>query len=92
FFLFLILQIGATILGWVSWWSFLTLALLLNTYGQWQTNKKILRICLLISSLIIGCYCFHAHAYTGAINKWLQALSAIVSIMRYREKNIVIYS
>jgi len=86
FILFVILQIGATVLGWSNWRSTLTLILLLNTYGQWQTNNKTLRICLLFSSLVLGIYCFHTHAYTGAINKWLQTSSAGLALYRFRKQ------
>jgi len=83
-FLFIFLQTGATIIGWDGWFSTLTFVLLLNTYGQWQTNENILRICLLISALILGIYCFGTHAYTGALNKWLQAISTIIAMVRLR--------
>ena len=89
--LFVFLQISATIIGWVSWFSALTLSLLFNTYGQWQTNENILRFCLLISAVMMGFYCFHTHAYTGALNKWLQALSVSFALFRFRERKIQVY-
>jgi uncharacterized membrane protein YoaT (DUF817 family) len=87
FVLFAALQTAATFVGWEGWLSALTLCLLLNTYGQWQTDEKTLRICLLFSALIFGVYCFGTHAYTGAINKWLQAASTVVAIARFGQGN-----
>jgi hypothetical protein len=86
--IFVVLQIGATALGWADGWSALTLVLILNTYGQWQTKNNVLRMCLTISSFVLGIYCFHTQAYTGALNKWLQTLSAIVAIIRYNKTKI----
>ena len=50
---FILAQIVATLIGWADWASVMTLALLFNTYGQWQTNEKILRICLLVNAVFI---------------------------------------
>ena len=80
--LILLAQIAATFIGWSDWVSAMTLALLFNTYGQWQTNEKVLRICLLISALCIGLYCFHTRAYTGAFSKLLQAGSTALALYR----------
>jgi hypothetical protein len=87
FVVFVILQISATIIGWKDWISALTFVLVLNTYGQWQTNENVLRICLLISAVVIGVYCLCTHAYTGAINKWLQAISTVLALYRFRNVN-----
>ena len=84
FFLFVLLQTSATMVGWDGWLSALTFVLLLNTYGQWQTNERTLRVCLLISALVFGFYCFSTRAYTGAINKWLQATSTIIAMVRLK--------
>jgi hypothetical protein len=84
FIAFSIAQIIATITGWTDWFSLLTLCLLLITYGQWQTKEKALRICLLLSALLLGAYCIHTHAYTGALNKFLQAASTGVALYRTR--------
>jgi hypothetical protein len=84
FVVFVILQIGATIIGWENWISALTFVLILNTYGQWQTDERVLRICLLVSAVILGVYCLFTHAYTGAINKWLQAISTALALYRFR--------
>jgi len=87
FIFFVIMQIGATIIGWQNWWSSLTLVLILNTYGQWQKDENRLRLCLLISSLFLGIYCFYVHAYTGAINKWLQTFSTAIAILKFKQAN-----
>jgi uncharacterized membrane protein YoaT (DUF817 family) len=87
FLLFVVLQTGATVIGWEGWLSILTLVLLVNTYGQWQSQEKVLRICLLISATIFGFYCFGTHAYTGAINKWIQAASTIIAMVRFHRSS-----
>jgi hypothetical protein len=88
FLLFVVLQTASTFVGWEGWFSALTLCLLLNTYGQWQTNEKVLRICLLSSAVILGIYCFGTHAYTGAFNKWLQAVSTIIAMVRFSRSSV----
>ena len=80
FVIFVLAQIAATVAGWVDWASLLTLCLLFNTYGQWQTKENVLRYCLLISSILLCIYCINSQAYTGAINKFLQAVSALYAI------------
>ena len=85
--LFIVLQIAATIIGWEAWFSVLTFALLLNTYGQWQTNEKILRVCLLGSAVALGIYCIFTHAYTGAVNKFIQAFSATIALHRFKKSD-----
>jgi hypothetical protein len=90
FVIFVILQIGATIIGWKNWISALTFVLVLNTYGQWQTNEKVLRICLLVSAVVFGVYCLCTHAYTGAINKWLQAISTVLALYRFRNRPLLL--
>ena len=87
FVFFLVAQTASTFLGWDDWFSILTLSLLFNTYGQWQKDDKILRICLIINAALLGFYCIHAHAYTGAVNKFLQSISAIIALYRMRRKS-----
>jgi len=77
---FLITQIIATFVGWENWASAITLVLVLNTYGQWQTNKKVLRICLALSAFFMGFYCLYTNAYAGGINKFLQVVSTLVAM------------
>jgi len=82
---FVVFQIAATAIGWTSWFSALTLGLLFNTYGQWQTSPKILRICLFASAILIGTYCLYTGAFTGAFNKFIQAGSVVVALYRNRK-------
>lgn len=89
FVFFVVLQMSATVIGWENWVSALTFVLVLNTYGQWQTDEKILRICLLVSAVVIGAYCLYTHAYTGAINKWLQAISTALALYRFRNQPLL---
>ena len=86
FMIFMFLQIAATALGWVNIVSLLTLGLLFNTYGQWQIDESVLRICLIASAICIGVYCLYTGAYTGAINKFLQCGSTSFAIYRTRKR------
>jgi hypothetical protein len=86
-FLFIALQLSSTVVGWDNLWSLLTLSLILNTYGQWQSNIKTLRICLLISAVFMGIYCIVTGAYTGALNKFLQAGSTVIALWRFGKGN-----
>jgi hypothetical protein len=83
--LFIFAQIAATVIGWVDWISMFTVALILNTYGQWQSSVKVLRVCLLLSAVSIGIYCLYTHAYTGAANKFIQAGSTVVALFYNRQ-------
>jgi hypothetical protein len=86
--IFVLLQISAIFIGWEGWISILTFGLVLNTYGQWQTNENVLRICLLINAVILSVYCLYTHAYTEAINKWLQAISTALALYRFRNQDL----
>jgi len=88
FVVFVVLQICATVTGWENWISALTLALILNTYGQWQTNENILRLCLLVNAVVLGMYCLYTHAYTGAIDKLLQVMSTALALYRFRSASL----
>jgi hypothetical protein len=83
--LFILGQIAATFAGWDDWASALALALIFNTYGQLQTNEKKLRCCLLASAVFIGVYCLMTHAYIGAVNKLIQAISATLALYRFKK-------
>lgn len=78
--LFICLQGGAVYVTWKSPISLLMLFDIVQTYGQWQTNMKILRICTIIASIPIGIYNIVVKGYTGAINQGCQAVSAGIAL------------
>ncbi|MDR2598691.1 MAG: YgjV family protein [Oscillospiraceae bacterium] len=77
---FLAMQGGAVYFTWKSWVSLLMLFDMVQTYGQWQTNMKILRICTIIGSIPIGIYNIIVGGYTGAVNQFLQSISAAIAL------------
>jgi len=63
-------------LTWKGWFCLLMLFDVGQTYGQWQTNLKMLRISIIVTSVPIGIYNLIVHGYTGAVNSLVQLLSA----------------
>jgi len=74
------MQGSAVYFTWKSWVSLLMLFDILHTYGQWQTNVKVLRILTIIGSIPIGIYNIIVGGYTGAANQFLQAISAAIAL------------
>jgi len=77
---FITMQGSAVYFTWKSWVSLLMLFDILHTYGQWQTNVKVLRILTIIGSIPIGIYNIIVGGYTGAANQFLQAISAAIAL------------
>ena len=75
FLLFIAMQCGAVFVTWKSWVSLLMIFDLAQTYGQWQTDMKVLRICAIVSSIPIAVYNILVGGYTGAINQCCQVIS-----------------
>jgi len=78
--IFMSMQGAAVFVTWKSWVSLLMLFDILQTYGQWQTNMKVLRILTIIGAIPIGIYNIIVGGYTGAINQFLQAISSAVAL------------
>ena len=74
--LFMAAQAGAVFVTWNDWFCLLMLFDVGQTYGQWQTDLKILRISIIVTSVPIGIYNLLVHGYTGAVNSLIQLLSA----------------
>lgn len=83
---FLLTFITSTIMTWNSWVCIFVLISAINTYGQWQNNLKIMRIAIIITTLSLGTYNILVMAYTGAINEFLQTISASIAIWRYKKE------
>lgn len=83
-----VLQGGAVALTWKSALSLLMLFDMVQTYGQWQTNMKVLRVCTIIAAIPIGIYNFAVKGYMGAINQAGQAVSASYALwnLHYRKR------
>jgi len=77
---FIAMQGAAVYFTWKSWVSLLMLFDMVQTYGQWQTNMKILRICTIIGAIPIGIYNIIVGGYTGAVNQFCQAISAAIAL------------
>jgi len=77
---FMSMQGLAVYFTWKSWVSLLMLFDLVQTYGQWQSNMKVLRILTIIGAIPIGIYNIIVGGYTGAVNQFCQALSAAIAL------------
>ncbi|MCL1952893.1 MAG: YgjV family protein [Oscillospiraceae bacterium] len=73
---FMAAQAGGVFLTWKSWFCLLMLFDVGQTYGQWQTDLKILRLSIVLTSVPIGAYNLLVREYMGAVNSLVQLLSA----------------
>ncbi|MCL1964738.1 MAG: YgjV family protein [Firmicutes bacterium] len=91
FLLFAGMQGGAVFVTWENWVSLLMLFDVVQTYGQWQTNMKILRISAIVTSVPIAVYNILVGGYTGAVNQCCQAVSASIALwhQHYRKCAVV---
>lgn len=77
---FILMQGAAVYFTWKSWISLLMLFDIAQTYGQWQSNMKVLRILTIIGAIPIGIYNIIVGGYTGAVNQFLQAISSAIAL------------
>jgi len=77
---FMGMQGAAVYFTWKSWVSLLMLFDLVQSYGQWQTNMKVLRFLTIVGAIPIGIYNILVGGYTGAVNQFCQALSAAIAL------------
>jgi len=84
--LFMAAQGGAVALTWKSWVSLLMLFDMVQTYGQWQTNMKTLRILTIVGAIPIGIYNILVGGYTGAVNQFGQAASSAIALWQKHYK------
>jgi len=74
--LFMAAQAGSVFLTWKGWFCLLMLFDVGQTYGQWQTDLKILRLSIVVTSVPIGVYNLIVRGYTVAVNDLVQLVSA----------------
>ena len=85
--LFMAAQAGCVFVTWKDWFCLLMLFDVGQTYGQWQTDLKILRISIIATSVPIAIYNLHAELYTSAVNSFVQIFSSGAALWHrhYRE-------
>ncbi|MDR0483646.1 MAG: YgjV family protein [Cellulomonadaceae bacterium] len=77
---FIALQCGAVAATWGGPLSLLVLFDVVQTYGQWQTNMKVLRMCTIVASIPLAIYDLLVKGFTGALNQIIQAVSASIAL------------
>ena len=85
---FMAMQGAAVFVTWKSWVSLLMLFDIVQTYGQWQTNMKVLRILTIVGAIPIGIYNIIVGGYTGAVNQFLQAVSSAIALWHKHYRKI----
>lgn len=80
----------AVISGIVTWQniysSIVIISTLIYTYGLWQDNIKVIRICAAVMAIGWVVYSLLVGAYSGAITETVEFISAIIAIYRYDVK------
>lgn len=85
--IFVIVAVVSGILTWQSVFSIIPIiAAIVFTYGLWQDNIKITRICTAITAGNWSIYNIIVKAYTGAIQSVAECISAIIAMIRHRNQ------
>lgn len=85
--IFIIIAITSGILSWQNIFSIIPIiAAIIFTYGIWQDNIKITRICTAITAGNWTVYNIIVSAFTGAVQSVSECISAIIAIIRDRKK------
>jgi len=88
--LFEIVAIVSGIISWQNIWSLIPIIVtVVYTYGLWQDNVTVIRITTGIAGLGWSIYDIIVRAYVGAIQEISQFISAIISLIRNKNKNYV---
>lgn len=82
--LFAAITVGCITLSFDRPADLLLLGAMANIYGMWQNRLNVTRWCLLFTVLSLGAYSLTYMAYTGALNEFIQAVSVLVALWRYR--------
>jgi len=82
-------QICAVAVAWTGWISLALLIPMANIYGQWQTDVKVTRVCVIIACTGFMTYCLVMGAYTNAVNEMILICSASIALWRYRKDVVV---
>lgn len=86
--LFEIVAIVSGIISWQNIWSLIPIIVtVVYTYGLWQDNVIVIRITTGIAGLGWSIYDIIVRAYVGAIQEISQFISAIISLIRNKNKN-----
>ncbi len=84
---FIIVAIVSGILTWQSIFSIIPIiAAIVFTYGLWQDNIKITKICTAITAGNWSIYNMIVKAYAGAIQSIAECISGIIAIIRYKNR------
>lgn len=89
--IFLTIFIGVAIIsGILTWQNGLSIipiiATIIFTYGLWQDNVRITRICTAVTAGNWAIYNVVVKAYAGALQSVAECISAIIAMIRHREK------
>ena len=85
--IFIIVAIVLGILTWQNGFSIIPIiATMVFTYGLWQDNVKVTRICTAITAGNWTIYNVIVKAFTGALQSVAECFSAIIAIWRNKEK------
>lgn len=85
--IFIIVAIVSGILTWQNGFSIIPIiATIVFTYGLWQDNVKITRICTAITAGNWTIYNVIVKAYAGALQSVAECSSAIIAMWRNKEK------
>ncbi len=84
--IFVAIAIISGIATWQNIYSIIPIiAAIVFTYGLWQDNVKITKICTAVTSGNWVIYNFVVKAYVGAIQSIAEFASAIIAIIRYKK-------
>ena len=84
--IYILIAIGSGILTWQNAFSIIPIiATIVFTYGLWQDNVKITRICTAITAGNWSIYNVIVKAYAGALQSVAECISAIIAMFRHRK-------
>lgn len=87
--IFIICAIICGIVTWQNGYSIMPIiASVVFTYGLWQDDVKITRICIAITEANWTIYNIIVQAYAGALQAGADCISALIALVRYKQKNI----
>ena len=87
--IFILIAIVSGIWTWQNIFSVIPIiAAIVFTYGLWQDNVKITKICTAITSGNWGIYNLIVKAYVGALQSLAEFTSSIIAIVREKSKGV----
>jgi len=86
----IIFIVVAIILGAISWqniWSIMPIiGAIVFTYGLWQDNLKVMRICSVVTTSTLAIYSFIVMAYAGGLGLVGECIASVVALIKYHGK------